>query len=213
MYYAIIYNNMTYYTVTYYIILYDTLYSDLLAPGEQAQRQAWRRDSCLTYAQSPHQHCGFQRVWLKHNLKFKGWHSQTHRGFTGKFESSNVSRDSVSREFGRIRWHMFNVFNFYDHVDWYSEDSRIRVMSLYSLLRPCYLFWKLPNRVRTNGVVAEALPSPLMNFRGKMWATYEQNVATCAKMRQHVRLKQHTATRGEFVGSLGRFGALTCMYA
>ena len=54
------------------------------------------------YAQSPYWHCGFQRVWLKHNLKFKGWNSQAHGEFPGKFESSHVSKDNVSREIGRI---------------------------------------------------------------------------------------------------------------
>ena len=31
----------------------------------------------------------------------KGWNSQAHREFPGKFKSSNVSRDNVSREIGR----------------------------------------------------------------------------------------------------------------
>ena len=34
-------------------------------------------------------------------LDFKGWNSQAHRGFPGKFESSNVSRLNVSRRIGR----------------------------------------------------------------------------------------------------------------
>ena len=32
---------------------------------------------------------------------FKGWDSHVHRTIPGKFESSNVSRDNVSREIGR----------------------------------------------------------------------------------------------------------------
>ena len=52
-------------------------------------------------AQSPYEHCGSQRAGLKHNLNVNGWNSQVHRGFPGKFESSNVSRDNVSREIGR----------------------------------------------------------------------------------------------------------------
>ena len=36
-----------------------------------------------------------------HNLDLKGWNSSVHRGFPRKFESSNVSRDDVSREIGR----------------------------------------------------------------------------------------------------------------
>ena len=64
------------------------------------------RKACLAIrfvdcAQSPYQHCGFHRVRLEHNLNSKGWNSQAHRGFPGKFESSNVSRDNVSTEIGR----------------------------------------------------------------------------------------------------------------
>ena len=33
---------------------------------------------------------------------FKGWNSHVHRQFPRKFESSNVSRDNVSRKIGRI---------------------------------------------------------------------------------------------------------------
>ena len=32
----------------------------------------------------------------------RGWNSQAHRGLPGKFESSNVSRDNVSRRIGLI---------------------------------------------------------------------------------------------------------------
>ena len=46
---------------------------------------------------------GFQGVWLQHNLNLKGWNSQVHRGFTGKLDSSNVSRDNVSRGIRRMR--------------------------------------------------------------------------------------------------------------
>ena len=34
-------------------------------------------------------------------LHFKGWHSHAHRAFTGKSESSNLSRDNLSSEIGR----------------------------------------------------------------------------------------------------------------
>ena len=34
---------------------------------------------------------------------FKGWNPQAHRELPGKFESSNLSRDNVSREIGRMR--------------------------------------------------------------------------------------------------------------
>ena len=62
-----------------------------------------------TYGQSPYYHYGFQRVWLKHNLNSKGWNSKDQRAFPGKFESSNLSRDNVSREIGRIADCYFNV--------------------------------------------------------------------------------------------------------
>ena len=45
-----------------------------------------------------------QRVWLKHNLNSKGWNYHVHRGFPGKFEPSNLSRDNVSRRIGRTTW-------------------------------------------------------------------------------------------------------------
>ena len=35
------------------------------------------------------------------NIIFKGWNSHVHGEFPGKFESSNVRRDNVSREIGR----------------------------------------------------------------------------------------------------------------
>ena len=66
------------------------------------------------YGQSPYLHCGFQGGWLQHNLNLKGWNSHAHRGFPGKFESSNVSRDNVSREIGcntHVGIHMQYVAN------------------------------------------------------------------------------------------------------
>ena len=38
---------------------------------------------------------------LKNNINIKGWNAQARRGFPGKFESSDLSRDNVSREIGR----------------------------------------------------------------------------------------------------------------
>ena len=43
------------------------------------------------------------------NLNSKGWNSQAHKGFPGKFESSNASRDNLSRDIGRI---LANIFKF-----------------------------------------------------------------------------------------------------
>ena len=34
-------------------------------------------------------------------ILIKGWNSDVHRGFPGKLESSNLSRDNISREIGR----------------------------------------------------------------------------------------------------------------
>ena len=62
-----------------------------------AGRQAGR------YGQSPFQDSGFRRVRLKHNLNFNRWNSHVHRGFPGKFESTNLSRDDLSGEIGRRR--------------------------------------------------------------------------------------------------------------
>ena len=51
------------------------------------------------YGQSPWRDSGFRRVWLKHNLKFKGMNYQVHREFPGKFKSANLSRDNLSRDY------------------------------------------------------------------------------------------------------------------
>ena len=55
-------------------------------------------------------HCGLRRVGLKHNLDLKGWNSQVHREVPGKFESSNVSRDNVSRGIGRTWLHTMSAY-------------------------------------------------------------------------------------------------------
>ena len=42
------------------------------------------------------------RFWiserLKHNLTFKGWNSHVHREFPGNYESTDLSRDNLSRK-------------------------------------------------------------------------------------------------------------------
>ena len=53
------------------------------------------------YGRSLYWDSWFQRVWLNQNLNLKGWNSQAHRELLGKFESSNLSRDNLSRELGR----------------------------------------------------------------------------------------------------------------
>ena len=46
-----------------------------------------------------------RRFWisegLTQNLGFMGWNSQAHRELPGNVESSNLSRDNLSREIGR----------------------------------------------------------------------------------------------------------------
>ena len=48
------------------------------------------------------------RFLSSHNLTLRGWNSHVHRGFPGKFESSNVSRDNVST----VSFHNFKSQNF-----------------------------------------------------------------------------------------------------
>ena len=74
------------YIILYYIILRSTSVSLSASP---------------CYGKSPYWDSGFQRVWFEHNLNSKGWNSHVHREFPGKFESSSLSRDNVSREIGR----------------------------------------------------------------------------------------------------------------
>ena len=52
----------------------------------------------------------------------KGWNSQVYRGFPGNVESSNFSRDNVSREIGHIIGH-FEVDVSYDFDILRSEFS------------------------------------------------------------------------------------------
>ena len=92
----------------YYMILCDRLYNIIwFLPVQDADEglAAGRGDLDVHLGrhcgQSPYEHSGFRRAWLKHNLNLKGWNSQVHRGFPRKFESSNVSRGNVSREIGR----------------------------------------------------------------------------------------------------------------
>ena len=40
-------------------------------------------------------------VLLKHNLQFKSWNSHVHLVISRNFESTNLSRDNLSREIGR----------------------------------------------------------------------------------------------------------------
>ena len=63
-----------------------------------------------SHGQSPYSDSGFRRVWLKQNPHLKGWNSQAHRELPGKFESSNLSRDNLSREIGRTGFPIIGDF-------------------------------------------------------------------------------------------------------
>ena len=49
----------------------------------------------------PHWDSRFRGVSLKRNLDFEGWSSHVHRVFPWNLESTNLSRDNLSREIGR----------------------------------------------------------------------------------------------------------------
>ena len=53
------------------------------------------------YGQSPYYDSGLRRVWLKRSLNFKGLNSHARREVPGIVESTNLSRDNLSREIGR----------------------------------------------------------------------------------------------------------------
>ena len=50
----------------------------------------------LNYAQSSYNDSGFQRVRLKHKLKFEGWNSHVLRELPGRSESTNLTREPLS---------------------------------------------------------------------------------------------------------------------
>ena len=72
------------------------------APSPAARGAAASRADASQTTASPYWDDGSQRVWLTLDLNVKGWNSQAHREFPGKFESSNLSRDNLRREIGRM---------------------------------------------------------------------------------------------------------------
>ena len=56
-----------------------------------------------TYLRTKSAIAGLQRVLLKHYLNNKGWNSQVHWEFPGRFKSKNLSRDNLSTEIGCTR--------------------------------------------------------------------------------------------------------------
>ena len=69
--------------------------------GAQAGRAGGRPRPQRRYGQSPYEDSGLQRVSLRQNLDFEWWNSHVHREFLGKFESTHLSRDNLSRQIGR----------------------------------------------------------------------------------------------------------------
>ena len=100
------------------------------------------------YAQSPYQHSGFQRVWLKHVLTYKGWNAHVHRGFRVKFDSSNVSRRHVSRRIeGNIIYGLndlgpvcmpFRVLRDHESRDYDYKWNRIPIIHFHTWSEPAW---------------------------------------------------------------------------
>ena len=91
---------------TYYIYIYIYIYvlRDGLVRGSTDARPRARIDICCEKSSDS----GFQRVWFKQNLNFKGWNYHVHRGFSQTFELMNLSRENLSsREIGRTLVHSF----------------------------------------------------------------------------------------------------------
>ena len=61
------------------------------------------RSCSFVYGQSPYEDSGFQRVQRKQHLNFKGWNSHVPKEFPGCFESTNLSRDNLSRSLASRR--------------------------------------------------------------------------------------------------------------
>ena len=62
---------------------------------------------------SPSEDSGLRGVRLRQNLNLKGWNSHVHRKFPGSFGSTNLSRDNLSSEIGRIPG--FGKQRFWEH--------------------------------------------------------------------------------------------------
>ena len=63
--YTILYYNILYYIISYYTILYHTILQTCFVKGVTCRPSNHHRvesKRALHYAQSPYQHCGFQRV-------------------------------------------------------------------------------------------------------------------------------------------------------
>ena len=96
-------NIIPYDTILYNITSYDIISYHIVYTLSSTGGSTISSVTLMTCGQSPYYDSGFQKVWLEQNLDFKEWNSHVHRGFPGKFESSNPNRDNVSREMGRIQ--------------------------------------------------------------------------------------------------------------
>ena len=96
-----------------------------------------------------------------------------------------ISRTSDPQHSRNCQGELANRYQLGSHVF-------LRIWRYVLLLVVCPLLghsWKLPDGVRTNGVVAEVSQFPLMNFHGKMWAKCDNiyhHVARYDKMWQVV---------------------------
>ena len=95
--------------------LVASLHGYLLAPSKAFLRIHTCMHTCMhAYIHTKHGSKGevvrpisLLTLWISegftqaYSLNLKGWNSHVHRGFPGKLESSNLSRDNVSKEIGR----------------------------------------------------------------------------------------------------------------
>ena len=127
-------------------------------------------------------------VWLKHNLNLKGWNSHAHRGLPGKFESSNLSRDDMSREIGRttciivciyiyIYMHTYIYIyththtHIHTHTHTHTHTPGTHLLRLI-LLVPCNLGTKCPRSFQAvvyMYMLRILLSSPLLNITYISW--------------------------------------------
>ena len=77
--------------------------------------------------QSPYQDSGLRRARIEQYLNFKGWNYHVHMEFPGSFESTNLSRDNLSREIGHTTMRKKRLPHTVTHlVRVHTESARIR---------------------------------------------------------------------------------------
>ena len=96
-------------------------------------------ENVVEYGQFPCWHCGFQRVWLEHNLSLKGWNSQAHRDFLGVFlesfsQAMLVGTMLVGGLGVLIRPGFLQLVVIHPQIVIYYLHALIRVITIYSLV-------------------------------------------------------------------------------